>query len=304
MVRAVTGAVARALAASSLILARSATFCSGFVAPGLGSTALLSTPVISNINRLGTTAGAAVSEVNKAERCRGSAVFIGVGSDSGATCRRRGPSRRWRSSATALKMMAGECVGGTDVSRVLFVCLYNIITSPCAEGCLNKKILDEFGVMEEGEETWEVDSCGTGGGSPDWYKKGGVSLFEGQEPDERVEIAAAQRKITTRGLNLKAGGGSRPLTPDDLDKFDVILGIDDNNVEAIMAAAEHWGKADAAAKKTRSLLSYCTEHQDVETIPNPYYAGRDGFEFVVDVIQDAVDNLFAKSLRGEALSYD
>lgn len=41
----------------------------------------------------------------------------------------------------------------------------------------------------------------------------------------RVEIAAAQRKITTRGLNLKAGGGSRPLTPDDLDKFDVILGI-------------------------------------------------------------------------------
>lgn len=44
---------------------------------------------------------------------------------------------------------------------------------------------------------------------------------------------------------------------------------------AIMAAAEHWGKADMAAKKTRSLLSYCTEYEDVKTIPNPYYAGKD-----------------------------
>ncbi|CAM9938918.1 unnamed protein product, partial [Hapterophycus canaliculatus] len=110
--------------------------------------------------------------------------------------------------------------------------------------------------------------------------------------------------ITTRGLNLKAGGGSRPLTPDDLDKFDVILGIDDSNVEAIMVAAEYWGKAEVAAKKTRSLLSYCTEYQDVKTIPNPYFAGRNGFEFVVDVIQHAVNNLFEKCLRGEALSYD
>ena len=51
---------------------------------------------------------------------------------------------------------------------------------------------------------------------------------------------------------------------------------DDNNVAAIMEAAEHWGKADLAAKKTRSLLSYCTAEDfvDVETIPNPYFAGR------------------------------
>lgn len=42
-----------------------------------------------------------------------------------------------------------------------------------------------------------------------------------------------------------------------------------------MTAAEYWGKADLAAKKTRSLLSYCTKYKDVKTIPNPYYAGRD-----------------------------
>lgn len=41
----------------------------------------------------------------------------------------------------------------------------------------------------------------------------------------RIEITAAQRKITTRGLYLKEGGGVRALKPSDLDKFDVILGI-------------------------------------------------------------------------------
>eukprot|EP00903_Cladosiphon_okamuranus_P022201 g20417.t1 len=203
-----------------------------------------------------------------------------------------------------LKMMAGECVGGDDMSRVLFVSKYNIMTSPCAEGCLNKKILDEFGVFEEGEETWEVDSCSTGGGIKDWYKTEGLTNFRGQEPDVRIEIAAAQRRITTRGLYLKEGGGVRALIPADLDKYDVILGIDDDNLEAIMTAAEYWGMADLAAKKTRTLLSYCTSFTNVKKIPNPYYAGRDGFEHLVDVIQHAVDNLFEKCLRGEALSYD
>lgn len=52
-----------------------------------------------------------------------------------------------------------------------------------------------------------------------------VTNFQGQEPDVRIEIEAAQRRITTRGLYLKEGGGVRPLSPADLDKYDVILGI-------------------------------------------------------------------------------
>lgn len=50
-------------------------------------------------------------------------------------------------------------------------------------------------------------------------------MFEGQEPDPRIELTAAQRRITTRGLHIKKGGGSRPLTPSDIDKYDVIVGI-------------------------------------------------------------------------------
>ncbi|CAB1117823.1 unnamed protein product [Ectocarpus sp. CCAP 1310/34] len=285
----------KALVASALVLARWTPFCTAFVAPGMGSNSLLlSTPVVSSTTSAVGVAPASIGHSNWAAAMAGS------------DARRRGRAARcWRSSSSwkPLRMMAGECVGGTDISRVLFVCLYNIMTSPCAEGCLNKKILDEFGVFEEGEETWEVDSCGTGGGPADWYKEGGEALFRGQEPDPRIEVTAAQRRITTRGLDMK-GGGSRPLTPADLDKFDVILGIDDDNVEAIMTAAKHWGKGDIAAKKTRSLLSYGTKYPEVKTIPNPYYAGREGFEVLVDIIQHAVDNLFEKCLRGEALSYD
>ncbi|CAM9863387.1 unnamed protein product [Ectocarpus sp. 12 AP-2014] len=280
--------MAKALVASALVLARCTPFCTAFVAPG----------IVSSTNSAAGGAPASVGHSNWA------------GAMAGGDARRRGRAARcWRSSSSSssswkpLRMMAGECVGGTDISRVLFVCLYNIMTSPCAEGCLNKKILDEFGVFEEGEETWEVDSCGTGGGPADWYKEGGEVLFRGQEPDPRIEVTAAQRRITTRGLDMK-GGGSRPLTPADLDKFDVILGIDDDNVEAIMTAAKHWGKGDIAAKKTRSLLSYGTKYPEVKAIPNPYYAGHEGFEVLVDIIQHAVDNLFEKSLRGEALSYD
>ncbi|CAM9283261.1 unnamed protein product [Ectocarpus sp. 4 AP-2014] len=289
--------MAKALVASAFVLARWMPFCTAFVAPGIGSSSLLlSTPVVSSTK----------SAVGVAPESVGHSSWAAV--MAGGDARRRGRAARcWRSSPSwslkPLRMMAGECVGGTDISRVLFVCLYNIMTSPCAEGCLNKKILDEFGVFEEGEETWEVDSCGTGGGPADWYKEGREALFRGQEPDPRIEVTAAQRRITTRGLDMK-GGGSRPLTPADLDKFDVILGIDDDNVEAIMTAAKHWGKGDIAAKKTRSLLSYGTKYPEVKTIPNPYYAGHEGFEVLVDINQHAVDNLFEKCLRGEALSYE
>lgn len=62
------------------------------------------------------------------------------------------------------------------------------------------------------------------------YKTEGLTNFRGQEPDVRIEIAAAQRRITTRGLYLKEGGGVRALIPADLDKYDVILGIVSENL--------------------------------------------------------------------------
>lgn len=93
-----------------------------------GSTTLLSTPIVSNTKRVGSTAATAVTGIDNAKRCWGRAIIYGDGSDSGNPRRRRASLRRTRQSSAPLRMMAGECVGGTDVSRVLFVCLYNIIT--------------------------------------------------------------------------------------------------------------------------------------------------------------------------------
>lgn len=55
-----------------------------------------------------------------------------------------------------------------------------------------------------------------------------------------------------------------------------------------MTAAKHWGKGDVAAKKTRSLLSYGTKYPEVETIPNPYYAGREVTDCMCCVYPDVL----------------
>lgn len=57
------------------------------------------------------------------------------------------------------------------------------------------------------------------------YESEDLTNFRGQEPDVRIEVAAAQRKITIVRLYFTDGGGVRGLTPSDLDKYDFILGI-------------------------------------------------------------------------------
>lgn len=78
-----------------------------------------------------------------------------------------------------------------------------------------------------------IDSCGTGGGSPDWYMPGGFSYHEGDAADSRMRAAASGRgvKLTSR---------SRPLKPADLAEFDYIVGMDASNLVAIRRAAEYW----------------------------------------------------------------
>lgn len=80
---------------------------------------------------------------------------------------------------------------------------------------------------------FDIDSCGTGGGSPDWYMEGGFSYHEGDESDPRMTRAAVGRgvRLTSR---------SRPLKPSDLSEFDYILGMDASNIAAIKRAAKYW----------------------------------------------------------------
>ena len=87
-------------------------------------------------------------------------------------------------------------------TRVLFVCLGNICRSPAAQGVM-QRLVNERNL----EEFYEIDSAGTYGG------------HSGQMPDRRMCVHARQRgyELTHR---------ARQVTPDDLEHFDVIVGMD------------------------------------------------------------------------------
>ncbi|GBF99308.1 tyrosine phosphatase [Raphidocelis subcapitata] len=170
---------------------------------------------------------------------------------------------------------------------VLFVCLGNICRSPTAEAMF-RAVVEREGVAG----AFDIDSCGTGGGASGWYKPGGFSYHEGDPADPRMTAAAAGRgvRLTSR---------SRPLAPADFGRFKYIVGMDGANVRAILTAADFWaanGSADVPpAEEARGqvslMTSYCTETEGVTEVPDPYYGGPQGFETVLDLLDDACTGL-------------
>lgn len=175
---------------------------------------------------------------------------------------------------------------------VLMVCLGNICRSPSAEAVFRAAVAKR-GL---GEAFW-IDSCGTGGGSGGWYKDGGFSYHEGDPADPRMAAAAS-----ARGVALTSR--SRPLTPADVARVDYILAMDAANERAIAVAAEHWagaGKVEAGAGAAGGLpVSRLTSYlrdpalqaaHGAGGVPDPYYGGRQGFETVLDLLEDACEGL-------------
>jgi len=146
--------------------------------------------------------------------------------------------------------------------RVLFVCLGNICRSPTAEGVLIKKIADA-GLNAH----IEVDSAGTS----DWHI--------GKAPDSRTVSAARSRQYDLSPLR------ARQLVAADLDQFDYVLAMDNQNLAGIRAFANEKSRA-----KTELFLAYASRATHSE-VPDPYYGESDGFSLVLDLVEDAADGL-------------
>jgi protein-tyrosine phosphatase len=144
--------------------------------------------------------------------------------------------------------------------RILFVCLGNICRSPTAEGVMRRLVRDE-GL----EDRIELDSAGTGG----WHV--------GAPPDARATEAAARR-----GTELS--GAARRFDPRDFDRFDLIVAMDAENRRDLLALAPD----DAARAKVRMFRA-----GDLD-VPDPYYGGEDGFEDVLDLVEEAARDLLAE----------
>ena len=152
--------------------------------------------------------------------------------------------------------------------RLLFVCLGNICRSPAAEGVL-LHLLAQRGLSAQ----VQVDSAGTGG----WHV--------GRPADRRMRAAAERR-----GIQLPSR--ARQLQPEDLLRFDRILTMDDDNLQAVQTMARPWGDRPGLAL-IEPMTSHCRRFAARE-VPDPYYGGEEGFERVLDLLEDACEGLLER----------
>lgn len=154
---------------------------------------------------------------------------------------------------------------------VLFVCLGNICRSPAAEGCF-LHLVDE----QQLQAAFHVDSAGTG----HWHV--------GKPPDPRMRQAAARR-----GLILPSR--ARQIRAADLERFDHILTMDNENLAAVRQLA----RRTAGTATIEPITRYCRRHR-LNEVPDPYYGGPEGFDHVLDILEDACAGLLEslKPLKG------
>lgn len=155
--------------------------------------------------------------------------------------------------------------------KVLFVCLGNICRSPTAEGVF-KQLLDR----EQLESAVHVDSAGT------------HAYHVGSPPDPRAQEAALRRGIDLSGIR------GRRAEAKDFDEFDHVLAMDQENYENLLAIAGD------QTHKIGVLMSYSTRF-DENQVPDPYYGGPNGFERVLDMIEDASEGLLRELRRQHSL---
>lgn len=147
-------------------------------------------------------------------------------------------------------------------TSILFVCMGNICRSPTAEGVFRVRA-EQAGMAD----SLRIDSAGT------------HAYHVGNLPDPRSTQYAARR-----GYDL-TNQRARQVQAADFETFDHIYAMDKDNLSRLQAACppQHRHKL--------GLFMQFAEHSDAEEVPDPYYGGGNGFDLVLDYIEDASDGL-------------
>lgn len=142
--------------------------------------------------------------------------------------------------------------------RVLFVCLGNICRSPAAEGVM-RSMAEERG--EAGR--YSIDSAGLYGG------------HAGELPDSRMRVHAYQR-------GYRLDHRSRPVRVSDFDDFDLVVVMDHSNYDRLRGFAP----TVETERKVVKMIDFVRGFPQFDCVPDPYYDGAEGFENVLDLLED------------------
>ena len=154
--------------------------------------------------------------------------------------------------------------------RILFVCLGNICRSPAAEAMM-QVLVERHGLTER----VILDSAGTYGG------------HSGERSDPRMRRAAEARSIP---MTHRA----RQVREEDFERFDMLIAMDDNNYENLFRLAPN---RDYHSKIYR-FREFLRHHPEWSYIPDPYYEGQEGFELVLDLLEDGCTTLIERLQNG------
>ena len=157
----------------------------------------------------------------------------------------------------------------TGKYNVLFICLGNICRSPAAQAVM-QAMVDERGLTDR----FYIDSAGIGG----WHI--------GDLPDKRMRVHARPRgyELTHR---------ARKVQSSDFEEFDLIVCMDASNVDDLCNLAMTLEQQD----KVVMMGDYIRQYPNYDHVPDPYYEGSEGFELVLDLLQDACDNLLDRIIE-------
>jgi len=167
-------------------------------------------------------------------------------------------------------MTVDELMSQVENYRILFVCMGNICRSPAGENVM-RALLEAEGVADR----FNIDSAGT------------ISMHSGNSPDGRMVEAGR-----ARGLSMT--GRARQVRAADFEEFDLILAMDDENLSYLQGLCPEGTRR----AELHLFCEFCTHHE-ASFVPDPYYGGPEGFERVLDLLEDGCAGLISRWRAGE-----